>query len=164
MHSFQKLVSDFGDFQTLCGWRACHRENTTCKWVCEMNRGIHCKSESSFMGLTVNAGISIWNEESSAIANLSHPLWGSQSMQELASGMRKVLPFLITDAKSSINCEPHTGCPRFAKSSINCGPHKGCPRFAINASIHLSHTHLHFVLSLWRALQPQGLKITKIWN
>ena len=32
----------------------------------EMNRGIHCKSGSSFMGLTVNAGISIWNEECSA--------------------------------------------------------------------------------------------------
>ena len=58
MHSFQKLVSDFGDFQTLCG------------------------------------------------ANLGHPLWVSQSMQELASGMRNVLPFLITDAKSSIDCEP----------------------------------------------------------
>ena len=26
------------------------------------------------------------------IANLGHPLWGSQSMQELASGMRNVLP------------------------------------------------------------------------
>ena len=32
----------------------------------EMNRGIHFKSGSSFMGLTVNAGISIWNEECSA--------------------------------------------------------------------------------------------------
>ena len=29
------------------------------------------------------------------IANLGHPLWGSQSMQELASGMRNFLPFLI---------------------------------------------------------------------
>ena len=37
MHSFQKIVSDF--------------------------RGIHCKS---FMGLAVNAGISIWNEQCSA--------------------------------------------------------------------------------------------------
>ena len=31
MHSFQKFVSDFGDFQTLCGLRAHHRESTTCK-------------------------------------------------------------------------------------------------------------------------------------
>ena len=31
MHSFQKLVSDFGDFQTLCGLRARHRESTSCK-------------------------------------------------------------------------------------------------------------------------------------
>ena len=30
-----------------------------------MNRGIHCTSGSSFMGLAVNAGISIWNEECS---------------------------------------------------------------------------------------------------
>ena len=29
------------------------------------------------------------------IANLGHPLWGSQSMQELAPGMRNGLPFLI---------------------------------------------------------------------
>ena len=41
MHSFQKLVSDFGDFETLCGRRDSHRESTTCKSVCEMNRGIH---------------------------------------------------------------------------------------------------------------------------
>ena len=58
------------------------------------------------------------------IANLGHPLWGSQSMQELASGMRNVLPFLIRDAKSCIDCEPH----------------KGCSRFAMNGSIHLSHS------------------------
>ena len=58
------------------------------------------------------------------IANLGHPLWGSQSMQELAPGMRNVLPFLIRDAKSCIDCEPH----------------KGWPRFAMNASIHLTHS------------------------
>ena len=45
-------------------------------------------------------------------------------MQELSSGMRNVLPFLIRDAKSCIDCEPH----------------KGWPRFAINASIHLTHS------------------------
>ena len=30
-HSFQKLVSDFGDFQTLRVIRDSHRESTTCK-------------------------------------------------------------------------------------------------------------------------------------
>ena len=60
MHSFQKFVSDFSDFDS-------HRESTTYKSsVCEMNRGIHCKSGSSFMELAVNAGISTWNEECSA--------------------------------------------------------------------------------------------------
>ena len=67
MHSFQKLAPDFGDFQTPCVKRDSHRESTACKLVCEMNRGIHCKSGSSCMGLAVNAGISIWNEECSAI-------------------------------------------------------------------------------------------------
>ena len=65
MHSFQIFVSDIGDLQT-CVKRDSHRESTTCKLVCEMNRGIHCKCGSSFMGLAVNAGISIWNEECSA--------------------------------------------------------------------------------------------------
>ena len=42
-----------------CGKRDLHRESTNCKWVCEMNRGIHCKSGTSFMGFAmVNAGIS----------------------------------------------------------------------------------------------------------
>ena len=31
MHSFQNLVSDFGDFQTLYVRRDRHRERTTCK-------------------------------------------------------------------------------------------------------------------------------------
>ena len=31
MHSFQNLVSDFGDFQTLYVRRDGHRESTTCK-------------------------------------------------------------------------------------------------------------------------------------
>ena len=31
MHSFQLLVSDFGDFETLCVIRDSHRESTTCK-------------------------------------------------------------------------------------------------------------------------------------
>ena len=67
MHSFHKhSFKIFGDFQTLCVIRDSHRESTTCKSVCEMNRGIHSKSAPSFMGLAVNAGISIWNEECSA--------------------------------------------------------------------------------------------------
>ena len=45
-------------------------------------------------------------------------------MHELASGMMNVLPFLIRDVKSSIDCEPH----------------KGCSKFAMNASIHLKHS------------------------
>ena len=60
MHSFQKLVSDFSDFQTLCVIRDSHREALhvhVCKLVCEMNGGIHCKSGTSFMGLAVNAGL-----------------------------------------------------------------------------------------------------------
>ena len=116
---FLKLVSDFGDSQTLCGWRARHRESTTCKWVCEMNRGIHCKSGHPFI-----------------------PLCGSQSMQDLASLMRKGRTFLIPDANSCIDCEPH----------------KGWPRFAMNASIHLSHTHLHVVLSLWTFFHHIGFE------
>ena len=45
-------------------------------------------------------------------------------MQELASLMRKGRKFLIPDANSCIDWEPH----------------KGCPRFAMNASIHLTHS------------------------
>ena len=42
------------------------------------------------------------------MANLGYPLWGSQSMQELASGIRNVLLFLIRDAKSCILiCSPY---------------------------------------------------------
>ena len=65
--NFKNLVSDFGNFQTLCVIKDSHRESTTCKLVCEMNRGIHSKSGSSFMGLGVNAGLSISNEETQNI-------------------------------------------------------------------------------------------------
>ena len=61
MHSFQKFVSDFADLEILCVRKDSHRERTTCRRVCEMNRGIHCKSGLSFM--KVNARISTWNEE-----------------------------------------------------------------------------------------------------
>ena len=53
--------------------------STKCKWAYPMNRTIDCESGSSFMGHTVNAGI--------------------------APGMRNVLPFLIRDAKSCIDCQ-----------------------------------------------------------
>ena len=65
------------------------------------------------------------------IANLGHPLWGSQWMQELAPGMRNVLPFL-----------------RDANSCIDCEPHKGWPRFAMNASIHLTHSFASSAFSM----------------
>ena len=52
MYSFQKLVSDFGDLETLCIRRDSYRESTACKWV--------------YMR---------WIE--AFIANLGHPLWGS---------------------------------------------------------------------------------------
>ena len=45
------------------------------------------------------------------IANLGHPLWDWQSMQDLASLMRKGRTFLIPGANSCIDCEPHKGCP-----------------------------------------------------
>ena len=55
-------------------------------------------------------------------------------MQEIASGMRNVLPFLIRDANSCIDCE--------------CESHKGCPRFAMNASIHLTHSFAFSAFSM----------------
>ena len=66
------------------------------------------------------------------IANLGHPLWGSQSMQELASLMRKGRKFLIPNANSCIDWEPH----------------KWCPRFAMNASIHLTHSFAFSAFSM----------------
>ena len=73
---FKKNFSDFGDFQTLCVRRDSHRESTTCKLVCEMNRAF--------------------------IPNLGHPIRGSQSMQDLASPMRKGRTFLIPEWKTLV--------------------------------------------------------------
>ena len=73
-YAFFSKLSIFGDFQTLCVRRDRHKESTTCKLECEMNRGIHCKSGSSFMGLAVNAGLSISNEESQNIPHSKCPL------------------------------------------------------------------------------------------
>ena len=50
----------------------------------------------------------------------------------ITSGIRNVLPFLIRDANSCIDCEPH----------------KGCTRFAMNASIHLTHSVAFIALSM----------------
>ena len=63
MHSVQKLVLDFGDFQTLCVIRDSNWDCIRCKWVWTMNWPIYCKYGSSFMGLAVNAGLNITNEE-----------------------------------------------------------------------------------------------------
>ena len=64
------------------------------------------------------------------IANLEHPLWGSQSMQDLASLMRKGRTFLIPDANSCIDYV----------SSIKDDPDlQWMPLF-------ISHTNLHVVL------------------
>ena len=60
---FKNVFQVLAIFKPYCGGRDLHRESTKCKWVCEINRGIHCKSGTSFMGLAVNAGISISNEE-----------------------------------------------------------------------------------------------------
>ena len=98
MHSFQKLVSYFGDFQTLYGGRK------------SIEKALHAHECVRWM--------------EAFIANLGHPLWGSQSIQDLASIMRKGRTFLIPHANSCIDCEPH----------------KGWPRFAMNASIHLTHS------------------------
>ena len=88
---FKNLFQILAIFKPYCvGERDLHTDSTKCKWVCEMNRGIHCKSGTSFMGQAVNAGIGISNEERQ---------------------------FLIPDANSCINCLPHKGCPWFAMNA-----------------------------------------------
>ena len=57
-----------------CSERDLHKESTKCKWVRQMNRGIHCKSGTSFMGLPVNACISIWKQEFCAFPHYAHSL------------------------------------------------------------------------------------------
>ena len=99
----KKRVSDCGDFQTLCVTRDSNWDCTKCKWVWTMNRPIHCKSGSSFMG------------------------W--QSIQEWAPGMRNVLSFLISYVKSCIHCQTHKGWPRFAMNGTIHRSHS----FASNA-------------------------------
>ena len=63
MHSFQKLVSDFGDFEPYV------LEETAIEKALHANQCVRCIE--------------------AFIANLGHPVWGSQSMQDLASLMRK---------------------------------------------------------------------------
>ena len=64
-------------------------------------------------------------------------------MQELASGMRNVLPVLIRDANSCIDCQPH----------------KGCPRFAMNASIHITHSFAFSALYMEISFTTVGFEI-----
>ena len=77
--------------------------------------------------------MSVWDEwrHSLQIWDILYA-WGSQSMQDLASLMRKGRTFLIPDANSCIDCEPH----------------KGWPRFAMNASIHLTHSFAYSAFSM----------------
>ena len=77
MHYFQKLVPDICDLETLS-----------------------VRKDGIEKALNANECIR-WIEP--FIANLGHPLWGSQSMQELAPGMRNVLPFLIRNQVRSID-------------------------------------------------------------
>ena len=41
---FKNLFQILAIFKPYCGERDLHKESTKCKWVCEMNRGIHSKS------------------------------------------------------------------------------------------------------------------------
>ena len=77
------------------------------------------------------------------IANLEHPLWGSQSMQDLASLMRKGRTFLIPDANSCIDCEAQKGWPRFAMNAsrpIHLSHSFACSAFSMSIS---SNVHVH---------------------
>ena len=59
---FKNLFHIWGIFKPYCGGRDPHIE----KALNATKRVSDCKSGTSFMGLAVNAGISIWNEECSA--------------------------------------------------------------------------------------------------
>ena len=91
---FKKLVSDFGDFQTLYGGRK------------SIEKALHANECVR------------WIE--AFIANLGHPLWGSQSIQELASGMRNILPFLIRDASPIKDVPDLQWMPPFISPSFAC--------------------------------------------
>ena len=69
------------------------------------------------------------------VANLGHPLWGSQSMQELASewGM-----FCLSSLE-------------MLSPALTASPIKGVPDMQW-MPLFISHTNLHVVLSLWRSL------------
>ena len=115
MHSFQKLFQILAIFKPYYSESDLHKESTKCKCVCV-------------------------GRIDAFIANLGQHFWGSQPMQELTSGMRNVLPVLIRDAHSCIDCHPH----------------KRSPRFAMNASIFIpTHSCAFIVLSLRRSLSPQ---------
>ena len=71
------IISENGPNPQLYIRKDGHWDSTKCKWVYSMN--------------------------SPFIANLGHPWWGSQSMQEF---------------NSCIDCEPHQGWPRFAMNGL----------------------------------------------
>ena len=48
MHYFKKLLSDFDDLENLYRKKKLAWYSIRCKWVCVMNRFIHCTSGSSF--------------------------------------------------------------------------------------------------------------------
>ena len=110
MHSFQKF-----SFRFLVIFKPYTLEETVIEKALhaneceEMNRGIHCKSGTSFMGLAVNAGISIWNEACSA--------------------------FLNRDAKSCIDCEPIKDVPDLQWMLLFISSHSfACSAFSMTVS------------------------------
>ena len=122
---FWKWMSIFGPNPQLYIKKDGHWDSTKCKFVYSMN--------------------------SPFIANLGHPLWGCQSMHDLASLMRKGRPIRIPGANSCIDCEPH----------------KGWPRFAMNG-LFIEYTNLHLVLSQWPSFLMYscrfGPKLTSIFR
>ena len=96
-NSFQKLVSDFGDLETLRGWKIRHKIALDAN-ECETTKaGIHCKSGSWAM----NRGLSISNEPSSLImlsspeseTNFSKRMHNSGNMKETCAS--KIIPIKL---------------------------------------------------------------------
>ena len=76
------------------------------------------------------------------ITNLGHPLWGSQSMQELTSGMRNICLSSLEMLIPALTASPIKDIQDL----------QWMPLF-------ISHTHLHLVLSLWR-----DLHYSRVWK
>ena len=81
--------------------------------------------EKTAIEIALNANECVWLIHVEAfIADLGHPLWGSQLMQDLASLTRKGRTLLIPCVNSCIDSEPH----------------KRWPRSTMNTSIHQTHS------------------------